>query len=61
MINGLTIFNQAGFNLQYHITERKKALYVTIKDVVHPKILKRSVTCQDIDLKSDFVNVLIEM
>ena len=61
MIDALTILIQIKLNLEYQITGRRRSvLYALKKDVGHLSILRRSVTSQEIDSKSDLVNDLME-
>lgn len=57
----LTIFIQIGLNLKYEIIQKRKSVLCTLKkDVNHSNILKKSITSQEIDSKSNLMNNLIK-
>lgn len=61
MTNALTIFIQIKLNLEHQMTKKwKTILCILKKDVDYLSILKKSMTSQKINSKSDLVNDLIE-
>lgn len=60
MIDALMILKPVDLDPHHTMGGRKSVLYAIKKDVGHPGILGRSLMSQEIDSRSDSVNISIE-